>query len=854
MISRPLTTSKGVNTSVAWGVVNFLLRLQEKYQPDYLAWVNDAGDSFRTTTYAEYKSTREKLDDELQADFDLALEHVRALLEAFRVRTVEAPGYEADDVIGTLASRAVEEGLQVVIVSGDKDFYQLIGERVALLNPGRGGPAAVTEQWVDAANARERLGVPPEQVIDYLALVGDSSDNVPGVKGIGPKGAVSLLTEFGDLDTMIAKADTIAQKRSREALKAHADNARLSRDLVTLKLDLDVDVGLEDLVAQTPAWDAVAPLLSQFEFYTLAERLDLEAHPEGSQSGSPQEAAPPTIVVKDLDALAGAVEQLRAAPRVAMSVQSSSFATRSAALTGMALAIPDGPAWYFPFGHETTVGALAAPAPIGNLPPLTDAACAGLAGILSDGAVPKLGHDLKFAWEILRGAGVELAGAVHDTMLESFVLDPGRRSHTLDTLALDQSGVTLRPWSDLVGKGKDQVRFSEIEVENAARYAGDRARATLLLHQVFQPELERLGLTTLLEDIEVPLVEVLVDMEWAGVAIDQAVFAQLGQRYASDLADLQQQIHQAAGQEFNLNSPKQLAVVLFEEGGLPVIKRTKTGPSTDADVLEQLSAMGYEVPQLIMAYRELVRTSRGEEIRRAFVAGEGQRFVVADYSQIELRLMAHLSGDPLLVQAFEDGGDIHRQTAAVTFDVPVAEVTGDMRAQAKTINFATIYGQGPFALGKQLGIPQAEAKDFIAQYFERFSGVRAYLDEQVSLARDQGYVTTLFGRRRYIPEIKSKNFNIRAFGERTAQNTPLQGSAADLIKIAMRTIHQSLVARDLSSRLILQVHDELVLECPEREAEEVGSLVRDAMESAAALSVPLVADVGIGVNWRDAKA
>ena len=903
MISRPLTTSKGINTSVAWGIVNFLLRLRDKYQPDYIAWINDAGDSFRTETYAEYKSTREKLDAELQADFDQSLEHVSALLEAFRLPQIEVPGYEADDVIGTLATRAAEAGYQAVIVSGDKDFYQLIDDHIALLNPGRGGPAAVTEQWVDSANAQERLGVPPGQVVDYLALVGDSSDNVPGVRGIGPKGAAALLTEYGDLESIIAQAPSIKQKRPREALAAHADNARLSRELVTLKRDLPVEVEFTDLAAQEPDTEALGTLLSEFEFYTLAERLDLDATPQvtGDTAVGVEETGRPVVVVDDPADLSHLADTLRAGGPVALSVQASSPTVRSASLTGVGLALPGGDTWYLPFGHRNSVGALAAPTPVCNLPPLSDPACAPMADLLIDAAVPKLGHDMKLGWEILRGAGVELSGVAHDTMLESFVLDPGRRSHTLDNLSLDQMGVQLRRWHDVVGKGKTRVDFAEAEVAAAAEYAGRRAAAVLALHQTFAPELERLSLTTLLDEIEMPLIEVLVDMEWTGIAIDQALFAQLSQRYSSDLEALKTQIYQAAGQEFNLNSPKQLAVVLFEQGQLPVLKKTKTGPSTDADVLDQLSAMGHEVPQLILAYRELqkllstyvdvlpqavnpltdrihttyhqtgaatgrlsssdpnlqnipVRTDRGGEIRRAFVADPGHRFVVADYSQIELRLMAHMSGDELLVQAFEQGGDIHRQTAAVTFDVLVDEVTPGMRAQAKTINFATIYGQGPFALGKQLGISNADAKEFIAQYFQRFAGVRAYLDLQVDLARKQGYVETLFGRRRYITEIKSKNFNVRSFGERTAQNTPLQGSAADLIKIAMRNIHQQLADEELATRLILQVHDELVLEAPEAEVDRVSVLVRDAMESAADLRVPLLADVGVGFNWLDAKA
>ncbi len=511
MISRPLTTSKGVNTSVAWGIVNFLLRLRDKYRPDYLAWINDAGDSFRTETYAEYKSTREKLDDELQADFDQSLEHVSALLQAFRVPQIEVPGYEADDVIGTLATRAAGAGYQAVIVSGDKDFYQLIDDHIALLNPGRGGPAAVTEQWVDSANAEERLGVPPHQVVDYLALVGDSSDNIPGVKGIGPKGAATLLAQYGDLDSIIAQAASIKQKRPREALAAQADNARLSRDLVAIKRDLSVEVDLAELAAREPDMEALAPLLSDFEFYTLAERLDLGAgrQTSGEVVATPGAPERPVVVVDDPADLPGLVDTLRAGTLVALSVQASSRAVRSASLTGIGLAIPgeEGQSWYLPFGHSNSVGALAAPTPVPNLPALSHPECAPLADLLRDAAVPKLGHDMKFGWEILRGAGLELAGLAHDTMLESFVLDPGRRSHTLDTLILDQTGAQLRPWHDVVGKGKTQVAFAEVAVADAAEYAGRRAAAALALHETFAPELERLLLTALLDEIELPLVD-----------------------------------------------------------------------------------------------------------------------------------------------------------------------------------------------------------------------------------------------------------------------------------------------------------------------------------------------------------
>jgi len=898
LIQRPLRTSKGENTSAAWGVVNFLLRLREKYRPDYLAWVNDAGDSFRTGMYAEYKSTRQKLDEELQADFDRSVERVTQLLAAFRVPLVAVDGYEADDVIGTLARAGVEQGWQVVIVSGDKDFYQLIGPRVALLNPGRGGPAGVDEQWVDESNAGDRLGVPPAQVVDYLSLVGDSSDNVPGVKGIGEKGAAQLLAQFGGLDQMLEHADQIPAKRAREALLTHADEARLSRQLVTIRQDVPLDLDLHRLVEGPPDNVALARILPELEFYSLLRQLEPAA-----QEANAAPAAVAVVaceVVDDPARLPAVIERLRASAIIALDTEASSIEPHQAELIGFSLAASDREAWYFPFGHRAVGGELAAPTPVRNLPPLTDPASAPLARLLSDPQVLKAGHNIKYDWQVLRGAGVELAGVVYDSMLASFVLDPGRRSHGLDTLSLEHLGRPLRQYADLAGRGKKEIPFAEVAVSEAANYCGQDSTTVLALRAQFAPILEAHALQPLLDRIELPLVEVLVDMEWAGIAIDRALFARLSQELARDLAELEREIARLAASDLNLNSPKQLATLLFDKLQLPVLKKTKTGPSTDADVLEQLAAMGHEVPRRILEYRELqklrstyvdvlpqrihpvtgrihtsfnqtgaatgrlsssepnlqnipVRTTRGEEIRRGFVPGPGCRFVVADYSQIELRLMAHLSGDAAFIRAFQEGGDIHRQTASLIFGVPLEQVTPDMRARAKTINFATIYGQGPFALSRQLGISQEEARTFIAQYFERFAGVRAFLDLQIKLARERGYVETLFGRRRYIADIRDKNFNIRAFAERTAQNTPLQGSAADLIKIAMVNIHRGLAAGGLRSRLLLQVHDELVVEAPREEVEAASTLVQRHMEGAAQLRVPLVVDVGVGDNWLDAK-
>ena len=910
LISRPLRTSRGENTSAAWGVVNFLLRLQTKYQPDYLVWVLDAGDSFRTQRYAEYKSTRTKLGQELQADFDLALQQVNALLAAFRVPVLAVPGYEADDVIATLARRESAAGRQVVIVSGDKDFHQLVGPGIALLNPGRGGPAGVEEHWVDEQNAAERLGVPPRQVPDYLALVGDTSDNVPGVRGIGEKGAVQLLQQFGDLESLLARAAEVPGKRAREALQQYQAEARLSLELVTLKVDVPVTLDLEGAAAREPDRAALLKELTRFEFHTLAKRLmEAEGPAEpmlpdspGPEQGTLQlEAAPlRPVVVADPRGLSELVATLRAAPFVALDVRTSSLEPREAELIGLSVASAPDRVWYLPFGHRPRGGELAAPAPVVNLPPLDDPSCAPLADLLRDPLVKKAGHNLKFAWQVLRRAGIELAGASYDSMLASFVLDPGRRSHGLDTLSLDHLGTALPGPAEPAGKGKAELSFAEVAVPDAAAYAGADSAAVLALRQVFAPRLAETALQPLLDEIELPLIPVLVDMEWAGIAIDPELFARLSRELGADLRRLEAEIARVAGMPFNVNSPRQLATVLFDKLQLPILKRTRTGPSTDADVLEQLAELGHEVPKLLLEYRELeklrstyvdtlpgrihpatgrihtsfnqvgaatgrlsssepnlqnipVRTPRGEAIRRGFVPAPGWKFIVADYSQIELRLMAHLSDDPAFIAAFQAGEDIHRQTASIIFGVPVDQVSADMRARAKTINFATIYGQGPFALSRSLAIPQEEAKAFIAEYFRRFSGVRAFLDRQVALAREQGYVETLLGRRRYIPEVRERNFNMRAFGERQAQNAPLQGSAADLIKLAMVRLHRALREGGFASRLLLQVHDELVLEGPPGEVERVSSLVRLHMEGAAQLKVPLVVDVGVGDNWLDAK-
>ncbi len=905
MIARPLTTRHGENTSAAWGVSNFLLRLLETRRPDYLGWVQDVGESFRHQTYPAYKATREKLSDELQQDFDRSVTRVGEILDALGIPVLGVEGFEADDVIGTLAAAAALRDVQTVIVSGDKDFHQLIGPRIALLNPGRRGPAAVEEQWVDEANAADRLGVPPNRVTDFLALVGDASDNIPGVRGIGEKTARALLQTYGDLDTVLASAPAVSGKRAREALLAHGAEARLSRDLVTIRRDVPIALDLGALKVTRPDVARLTELFTELEFRSLVPRLE-RFRTEAARSPAPRDegggAVPPPPEIADAPAALGAlVTACRAAGGVGIEAVLDGGDPLRAPLVGLTVTAANGRSWYLPFAHLAPDGELAGDIPPRNLPALRDAALTAVRTLLEDPGVPKLGHDLKRAWLALRRAGVELGGAAWDAMLAGYVLDPGRRAFALEDLARERLGPDRAPPpAPAPGTGRAARSVTLLPVAEAARRTAARGATVLALREAYTAELDDQRLRPVLDEIEMPLVAVLVDMEWHGMLVDARLLAEIGRGMARELSEREREIYQAAGTDFNLLSTPQLRSVLFTKLQLPVLKKTKTGPSTDAEVLEQLAALGHDVPRLLLEYREVaklkstyvdalpayinpdtgrihtsfnqvgaatgrlsssdpnlqnipVRTARGESIRRAFCAAPDHLLLVADYSQIELRLLAHLSGDPLFVEAFERGGDIHRQTAGLIFGVSQELVTAEMRARAKTINFATIYGQGPFALSRQLGISHDEARAFIAEYFARFAGVRAWLDRTVEEARTRGYVETLLGRRRYIPELKEKNPNIRAFGERTATNSPLQGSAADLIKVAMVRIHRALREAGLGTRLVLQVHDELVCEVPAAERDNARTLVKREMEGAATLRVPLLVSVGLGTHWLEAK-
>jgi DNA polymerase I len=952
--AQPLVNSKGENTSIARGAHDFLKRLIDKHKPDYLGWVHDAGLSFRHERFPAYKATRERLEPAMQADFDTGVERITQILEAFQIPVLSLEGYEADDVIGTLAKQAAAKGVNAVIVSGDKDFVQLIDRGIWILNPWHGRPGFTTEKWYDLENASERLGVPPERVVDYLALLGDTSDNIPGVKGIGEKTAHALIEKWGPLESILEHVSEVEPTRARNALTEFSANGVLSKELVTIKKDLPMTLDLSVLGHKTPDWNRLRDLFVELEFRGNAQEAAAQADSSPAPAiaaghsvgvaATPAHAAAPAApaassagknyqIVDTVDGVRALVARARKAPSISFHTETVLDAGAPevntplrANLVGISIAIAPGESFYLPFAHrqhsaeqgdlslgvspktaeKAAMASIAArllaegPQPVTNLPSILSPEMEPLRALLADTKVRKAAHNAKYDVLVLRRIGVTFAGFDFDSMLASYLLDPGRRSHELEVLTIEFLQLATPGYDELTGKGKNQIPFDEVPVIAARDYACAHADLALRLRDVLEPKLVEVEATALLRDIELPLVTVLAEMEWHGITIDVTWFHSLKSRFMKERQQVERQIYETAGEEFNIASNKQLAAVMFGKLGLPVKKKAATGPSTDASVLQELADEGHALPSLLMEYRELaklentyldtlpaqvnprdgrlhtsynqtvastgrlsstdpnlqnipIRRQLGKDIRRGFVPQAGWTMVAADYSQVELRLLAHLSHDPAFVEAFRAGGDIHRQTASIIFGVDIGQVTSEMRNRAKTINFATIYGQGAHSLSRQLKVEHAEAKAFIDTYFERFAGVRSFLDATVAQARERGYVETIFKRRRYIPELKDRNFNIRAFGERTAQNSPIQGSAADLIKVAMIRIHHALIAKQMHSRMLLQVHDELVFECPGEELSDLHALAVHEMTTAVKLDVPLVVDVGTGPNWLETK-
>ena len=882
-----LRNSAGEPTGAVRGVLSMLRRLESDYKAEYRACVFDAkGKTFRDDWFPDYKSHRPPMPDDLRAQIEPLHEAVRA--EGWPLLMEE--GVEADDVIGTLTRQAVEAGWEVVISTGDKDLTQLVRPGVRWVN-------TMSEEVLDEAGVTAKFGVPPERIVDYLALVGDTVDNVPGVEKCGPKTAVKWLTEYGTLDNLVANADKVGGKVG-ENLRKHLDFLPLGRKLVTVVTDLALPVKPADLPAREDDKEALAAIYRRMEFKGWLKELEEGVHrpaaPAAAQAAAPQgEPGAHRTGYETLlswDAFDAWLARINAASLTAFDTETTGLDPLAARLVGMSFATTEGEAAYLPLAH----GYADAPAQL----PLAEV-LERLRPWLESDAHRKVGQNLKYDAHILANHGIQLAGIAEDTLLESYVLESDK-SHDMDSLASRHLGLKTLTYTEVCGKGAKQIGFGEVELARATEYAAEDADITLRLHNALSAQLAaEPGLAALYRDIELPTARVLFEMERTGVLIDDFLLAQHSEELGRRLHALEQQAHELAGQPFNLGSPKQLGEILFTKLGLPVVKKTATGqPSTDEDVLSQL-AEDYPLPKLLLEHRSLaklkntytdklpqmvnprtgrvhtsfsqavavtgrlassepnlqnipIRTPEGRRIRAAFIAPAGHRIVSADYSQIELRIMAHLSGDAGLTGAFARGEDVHRATAGEIFGVTPLEVTSEQRRYAKVINFGLIYGMSAHGLAKNLGIERVAAANYIDRYFARYPGVAAYMERTRLEAKTKGYVETVFGRRLHLPDIRAQQVGRRQAAERAAINAPMQGTAADLIKKAMIAVSAWLKASGAKSRLILQVHDELVLEVPDAEIPLIREQLPRLMAEVAQLSVPLLAEVGVGANWDEA--
>ncbi len=916
----PLTRPDGTPVGAVLGFTNMLLKLLRETDADHIAVVFDASrHTFREKIYANYKANRPDTPEDLVPQFEL----VREATDAMNVARIEQEDYEADDLIAAYAKAAVRAGATVTIVSSDKDLMQLVTDKVQMLDPIKNKP-------IGAPEVREKFGVDPDKVIEVQALIGDSVDNVPGVPGIGVKTAAELIGAYGTLENLLSHADEIKQPKRRQNLIEFAEQARISKKLVTLDADVALPLPLDALEVKALDAKKLGAFLQAQNFRSLLNRLDAQvraAMSNGAVAPVARPAAPEPKPTGANGAMTVAVpEGLAAAARsyelvqdtgsldrwiarateegsVAISVETSSRDAMRAELLGVSLGIAPGAACYIPLGHKALVEGLdlgdagAAPKQLRR-----EVALARLKPLLEDPGTLKTGHDAKFALEVLRRHGIAMA-PVDYTLLLSFVLEGGRHGHELDELAPLHFGHEMAKLKDLVGSGKNQIGFAAVPLDKARDYAAERADYALRLHHVLRPRLVAEHMVSFYETVERPLVPVVAEMERAGILVDRARLNELSTDFAGRMAELEREIYKLAGHEFNLGSPKQLGEVLFDELKLAPGKKMKTGAyGTDASVLEEL-AEDHPLPQRVLDWRQLqklkstyadtlveqinpetgrihtsyslagavtgrlsstepnlqnipVRTEEGRKIRRAFVAAPGHVLLSADYSQIELRLAAHVAGVEALKEAFKRGDDIHAMTASEVFGVPMKKMDPVTRRRAKAINFGIIYGISAFGLGRQIQVPQAEAAAYIKAYFERFPGIRDYMERMKQMCRERGYVETIFGRRCAIPGIKDSNYARRNFAERQAINAPLQGSAADIIKRAMARVPPALAAAGLKARMLLQVHDELVFEVPVKETNEAAALVKEVMEGAVgpshSLSVPLVVETGSAQNWEEA--
>mgnify|MGYP006420944345 FL=1 len=873
-IRQFLSTSKGFPTNALYGFINMLQKVMKDEKPDYLVVTFDSKEkTFRHEIYADYKANREVPPEDLAKQFP----YFEPLVQAFNIHSVRVPGFEADDIMGTLAKKGAEEGLQVVIVSGDKDMMQLVGPDIRMLD-------TMKNKWFDMEAVEEKFGVPPHRVIEVMGLMGDSSDHIPGVKGVGPKTATELIRKFGSIEDLYERIDEVDKQKLKEKLVQDKEMALLSRQLVTINTSMELEFKLEDLKLKSPDYTELKKLFSEFEFSSLLG--ELEDKPTSATSS-------PAIVSQYETLLTEAdferwLKQLKKSKIFALDLETTSLHPVQAQVVGISFCCKQGVACYIPLSHRY----LGVPDQL-NL----DWVVQKLKPLLEDPKIKKVGQNIKYDLIVLRNEGIDLKGIAFDTMLASYILNPSGRRHSMDALAQDHLGHMTIKYKDVVGTASKEIGFDEVDVERATEYAAEDADITWRLYEKLSPLLQGDDLE-LFQDLELPLLEVLAEMEIHGMKLDQKHLQNLSKIIEGKIEEHTKKIHSIAGEVFNINSPKQLSVILFEKLGLPVIKKTKSGYSTDVTVLEQLSEE-HDLPEVVLAYRQLgklkstyvdalqddifrktgrvhtsfnqtvaatgrlsssnpnlqnipIRTETGREIRKAFIAEENNYLLSADYSQVELRVLAHLSGDEALVEAFQMGEDIHTRTACEIFGTTADRLDAESRRMAKAVNFGIVYGLSAFGLSRQLKIYPKEAKKFIDQYFALYKKVKIYMDETVAEAEKLGYTQTMMNRKRYMPDLKSQNRQVREAAGRVAINSPVQGSAADLIKLAMIRLAQQISKKKLKSRMILQVHDELVFECPQEEEQEMRALVKKEMEEVFPLKVPLVVDMGWGKNWNTA--
>jgi DNA polymerase-1 len=873
-----LTSSRGEPTGAIHGVLNMLNKLATDEDTPHLVVVFDApGKTFRDDLYEEYKANRPPMPDDLRDQVGPLLEAIAAMgLPLLRIE-----GVEADDVIGTLARQAVDSGMEVLVSTSDKDMAQLVADGITLVN-------TMTDTVMDRDGVKKKFDVYPEQIIDWLALVGDSSDNIPGVPKVGAKTAAKWLNEYGTADEIVAHADEIKGKVG-ESLREHLEQLDMSRTLATIRQDIELPYAPEDLARGEPDRETLVPLYSRLELKRLLEQLEGDGgDPPKKEPATEQGDYETVLTEKAFDTWLAKIDR---ADLVAVDTETTSIDYMEAELVGISIAVATGEAAYIPVAHDYP----GAPDQLDR-----NKVLAAMKPFLENPDGKKVGHHLKYDAHIFARYGIRLEGMQFDSMLESYVLNSVATRHDMDSVARFYLDVDTIHYEDVAGKGAKQLTFNQVDLEQAAPYAAEDADITLRLHEHLWGELEKIEpLRRVYAEIEQPLVPVLLDMEETGVLLDRDMLKKQSQELANTMVKLEKEAHELAGGPFNLGSPKQLQEILFDQLGLPVIRKTPKGqPSTAEDVLQELAA-DYDLPRVILEYRSVsklkstytdklpgqispstgrvhtsyhqavaatgrlsstdpnlqnipIRTPEGRRIRQAFVAPEGSVLLAADYSQIELRIMAHLSADPGLVGAFQQNLDVHSATAAEVFDLDPSEVTADHRRSAKAINFGLMYGMSAFGLGKQLGISRGQAQEYMDLYFDRYPGVRKFMDDTRKLARDQGYVETVFGRRLYLPEINDRNVQRRQYAERSAINAPMQGTAADIIKLAMIAVHEWLATSRAPARMIMQVHDELVLEVEEKALNDVRERVVAIMSDAAALTVPLVVDAGSGPNWDEA--